>query len=203
LLSLDAHITSISFKDGLEVTLKEGDILAIIGPNNSGKSTALSEIKGGLSAPQGPTHVISSVTLNRTSTYKELEELFRPFVDAGGIVQTPTGGMYISNLQSLWDDAHDRFAMRDLGSVRIDFQFKLQRIEKTSDAFILISSMSSLLSFLLVLVSVFSGACLTLNHMLIVALIVSAPVLCCGGLFIFWWDASRPLVSRCQHYYDQ
>ena len=101
------------------------------------------------------------------------------------------------------EDQDDRFAIRDLGSIRIDFQFKLQRIERTSDAFILISSISSLVSFLLLLASAFSGACLTVYHMQIIALIVSVPVLCCGGLFIFWWDSSRPLVSRCQHYYDQ
>lgn len=101
------------------------------------------------------------------------------------------------------EEQDDRFAIRDLGAMRIDFQSKLQRIEKASDAFILISSISSLISFTLILVSAFVGACLTASHMLIIALIVSVPVLCCGGLFLFWWDSSRPLVSRCQHYYDQ
>lgn len=97
----------------------------------------------------------------------------------------------------------DRFAIRDLASVRIVFQSNLRKMESASDIFILVSSLSALCAFSLVILSAYSRVCLTLYSTSFVMLIVSSPVLFCGGLFLWWWDSSRPLYSRCEHYYNQ
>lgn len=105
-------------------------------------------------------------------------------------------------LQEL-EEQDDRFSMRDLGSIRITFQLKLQKIEKASDSFVLVSSLSSLAAFILILTSAFTSVCLTLYSLSAIALVVSTPVLLCGSLFIWWWDASRQLISRYDYYYKQ
>jgi uncharacterized membrane protein (DUF485 family) len=97
----------------------------------------------------------------------------------------------------------DRFSLRDLGSVRIDFQSRLKKIERASDAFVLISSLSSLLAFILLVVSAYTPVCLTAFTQSSIVIAISIPVVLCGGLFIWWWDASRTLLSRYYHYYDQ
>lgn len=97
----------------------------------------------------------------------------------------------------------DRFAIRDLASIRITFQSNLQKMESASDVFILVSSLSAFSAFFLIILSSFVSVCLTLYSKSAIILMISAPVIFCGGIFFWWWDSSRPLYSRCVHYYNQ
>lgn len=96
----------------------------------------------------------------------------------------------------------DRSAIRDLASIRIAFQSNLQKMESASDVFILVSSLSAFSAFFLIILSSYFSVCLTIYYKSAIILVVSAPVMFCGGIFLWWWDSSRPLYSRCSHYYN-
>lgn len=100
-------------------------------------------------------------------------------------------------------DKDDRFAMRDLASVQITFQSNLKKMEKESDIFIIASSFCALLSFIFLIISIYTSICLSFYWMTAIVLSVSIPILLCLIIFIKWFDYSRPLSSRCEHYYNQ
>jgi hypothetical protein len=100
------------------------------------------------------------------------------------------------------EDEGDRSSMLDLASFRIKFQRQASRMNTVSHGMILISSISALIAFLSCITSVFAKLCLSLMEVATLVSVVSMPILCCAWLFIWWWDASRPVISRMRHYYE-
>jgi ABC-type cobalamin/Fe3+-siderophores transport system ATPase subunit len=66
-------LESLTFSDGTTISTIDTKIVAIVGPNNSGKSSALLEIQlGGVSAKNlGP--VLRTVTFDKRGTAAELK----------------------------------------------------------------------------------------------------------------------------------
>ncbi|WP_429176795.1 ATP-dependent nuclease [Ensifer sp. LBL] len=101
-LVVDARLKEITFTGGLKIGLNGNAILAIIGPNNSGKSTALKEIKARMSAEPPHTKIISSVSLLRKSTTSEIVNQLSPFADNNGIISVPGNSFHLSHIQ-MWE----------------------------------------------------------------------------------------------------
>jgi hypothetical protein len=66
-------VESITFSDGTKITTSDANIIALVGPNNSGKSSTLREIQdgAGLSDDVGP--VLRAVTFKKQGTPAELK----------------------------------------------------------------------------------------------------------------------------------
>ncbi len=71
-------ITSVTFSDGSRLSFGAGDIVALVGPNNSGKSVALAEIYEAVAnAPDPPpATVITSLELERHGTSEDIVAYF-------------------------------------------------------------------------------------------------------------------------------
>jgi len=97
---------------------------------------------------------------------------------------------------------NDRLAVRDLASVRLAFQLNLQKIEGASGTFIIVSSISSLIAFALIVLNTYKEVCLSSICASAIIFSVSVPVLFCAGIFFWWIDSSRQLYGRCKYYYN-
>jgi hypothetical protein len=97
----------------------------------------------------------------------------------------------------------DRASMRDLASMMIVFQSSSNKMDRAAQLFILISSLSALTAFSTLILSAFVRLCLGKAELILIIAVVSLPILFCAAVFIWWWDSSRSLINRCEHYYDQ
>lgn len=89
---LVAHIAELSINDGTEVDLPPSCVVAFVGPNNSGKSTALRDTTNLLSAHRPPeTLVVNSVRVEKKSGPDEAAEWLQ---HNGSKVTTPTETRY-------------------------------------------------------------------------------------------------------------
>lgn len=66
------HINSLTFSDGSSLKFSPDDIVLFVGPNNSGKSSALLDIKYGLSVSYWTGRVIKNVEFDRKGLPEEL-----------------------------------------------------------------------------------------------------------------------------------
>lgn len=103
LLKLDVRLTSLEFVNGLQVDFPENGILAVIGPNNSGKSTALTEIKGQASTPFEASTIIRSVNFRRVTGLEDVEKQLRPLADRTGHLQIGGHGFNLSLIEHWWN----------------------------------------------------------------------------------------------------
>ena len=101
------------------------------------------------------------------------------------------------------ESQNNRTATRDVAALRIKFQIFLSRMDRVAHTLILISSISALISFAASIYSAFAPLCMQPLVATLLIATVSAPVLFCTVTFISWWDSSRPLISRCDHYYNE
>src|SRR5450432_173036 len=69
-------IESITFSDGTKIDLGHSDIVAIVGPNNAGKSAALRELKDFVTSNEGQ-KVIKSASIVRVGAIGEVHSFLR------------------------------------------------------------------------------------------------------------------------------
>ncbi len=75
-MGVSITVQKVTFSDGSSIDLNEGDLLIIVGPNNSGKSRALKGIAAGIEGIDG-SPVIQKVGVMKTGTASELVEHYR------------------------------------------------------------------------------------------------------------------------------
>ena len=68
-------LKTLTFSDGTEISLNADDIVVLVGPNNSGKSVSLKEIETHLSQSARPTHVVTSVEMEKVGDVPAVREL--------------------------------------------------------------------------------------------------------------------------------
>lgn len=76
---VDAKITlkSLTFSDDTKIHLNPNDIVVLVGPNNSGKSASLKEIEDHLRNKVPPTHVVTSVEVEKAGSAENAEQLIK------------------------------------------------------------------------------------------------------------------------------
>ncbi|MDP2858850.1 MAG: ATP-binding protein, partial [Bacillota bacterium] len=67
-------IEALTFSDGTTIDCGPGDVVVVVGPNNSGKSVALRSIRAKAENPSEPSPVVADVRLARSGTAAELAE---------------------------------------------------------------------------------------------------------------------------------
>ncbi len=99
---IKGHINQITFASGLKVDLNKDSILILLGPNNSGKSATINDIKYLLSGQGGPSISLSDLSLIRESSLEDVRTLIgQP--DSHGLYQLPGFGFHESNIKSWWE----------------------------------------------------------------------------------------------------
>lgn len=100
------------------------------------------------------------------------------------------------------EESGENSSMRDLARHSFVFRSFLFRVEEASSIFFILSSISALTAFSLLIASVFLKLCLSPFLVSMVVLVVSLPVFFCALMFICWWDRTRPLLWRYHYYYS-
>lgn len=72
-MGVQLQLSSITFRDGTEIALGPGSVLLVVGPNNSGKTSALREIRSCLAGKDGH-HVVERITVAKAGTASEIKE---------------------------------------------------------------------------------------------------------------------------------
>ncbi len=101
------------------------------------------------------------------------------------------------------ESQNNRTATRDVAALRLKFQIFLSRMDRIARTLIVISSVSALISFVTAVYSAFAPLCMHVFIATLLVLAVSVPFLFCTAIFIWWWDSSRSLINRCDHYYNE
>lgn len=70
------EITGLTFSDNREIGLKKGDVVVIVGPNNSGKSLCLREIQQKIQYANSNAMVLKSIQVDRRGSAQDLLEFF-------------------------------------------------------------------------------------------------------------------------------
>jgi energy-coupling factor transporter ATP-binding protein EcfA2 len=65
-------VSELTFSGGTSLRLERGDVVVIVGPNNSGKSEMLRAIRGKVASDKAESPVLTSVALGRTGTDDDL-----------------------------------------------------------------------------------------------------------------------------------
>jgi hypothetical protein len=100
---LRAHLTSVTFSNGLSINLNERSTVVIVGPNNSGKTTALSDIVSHLSTEHGPEKVIiKSVELHRDTPIETVKEFLSIYKTEYGSYSVPGYSFHEPNVDQWW-----------------------------------------------------------------------------------------------------
>lgn len=103
-LKLSGHISKIKFTAGLEISLKSGDILVVIGPNNSGKSQSLRDISTDLKEKAGGIVVQSTEFVPQTSS-AEIQAWLSPYKKPNNWIELKGHSFPSFTLDQQWDDA--------------------------------------------------------------------------------------------------
>jgi energy-coupling factor transporter ATP-binding protein EcfA2 len=101
-------MASIEFSGGEVVALEPGSVLVLIGPNSSGKSTALRDIQSYLMDPRKPTLVVKSVAPFRTGSAEAFASWLREsygsrLVDGRRVFYTKGARVEENNLAQMWE----------------------------------------------------------------------------------------------------
>lgn len=99
---IKGHIKTVTFASGLLVQLESDSILILLGPNNSGKSATLNDVKYLLSGQGGPAISLSGLVLVRESTIDEVRAAIGPPTSPDGSYNLPGFGFHESNINSWW-----------------------------------------------------------------------------------------------------
>jgi energy-coupling factor transporter ATP-binding protein EcfA2 len=97
-----AHISEITFSSGLKISLQNNSILIVLGPNNSGKSATLNDIKVLMSGQNGPAISLSNLSIHRESPIEDIIALIGPH-DERGVHSGPNFSFYKYELVKWWD----------------------------------------------------------------------------------------------------
>lgn len=99
---IKAHLSSLEFVDETVIPMEEDSVVVIVGPNNSGKSSALAAIRCKLAGQTGGPGPLKSILLKKTTTIQQIENMLKPFLDEKGNYQIPGHGFHISHVGSWW-----------------------------------------------------------------------------------------------------
>lgn len=103
-LRIDGFVSGVEFKAGLKLKLSTGDVLAVIGPNNSGKSATLRELSG-LLREGGNRKVLQDVTFERVTPIEEIQSQLNEFVQPNGWFNVPGHSFMPGQLTQWWGPA--------------------------------------------------------------------------------------------------
>jgi ATPase subunit of ABC transporter with duplicated ATPase domains len=103
--NLRAHIESLTFSNDLQIPLRSDSTLVFVGPNNSGKTTALTEIYKRLSGHQ--TGVDTSVIIKTHSvvvgnTFQEAKNIIEGLLDSTGMIVASGISFGMQNIEGWW-----------------------------------------------------------------------------------------------------
>jgi hypothetical protein len=101
---IKAYLSSLQFVDGTVISMKENSVVVIVGPNNSGKSSALAAIRCKLAGQPSAPGPLYSISLQKTTTLQQLKNTLSPFLDEQGNYQIPGFGYHISHLEGWWEN---------------------------------------------------------------------------------------------------
>ena len=73
-MTIRVSITDLSFSDGTSLVLGPDDVVAVVGPNNAGKSATLRYIRDTLEKPTAGSPIVSSMRVEREGGAEELIE---------------------------------------------------------------------------------------------------------------------------------
>lgn len=99
---IKGYIKEVTFKSGLRAQLNKDSILILLGPNNSGKSATLNDIKCLLSGEVGPAVCLASLALVRESTIEEVRSVIGRPSNPSGHYSFPGFNFHDSNIDSWW-----------------------------------------------------------------------------------------------------
>ena len=97
---------TITFSDGRKLDIEENDVVVLVGPNNTGKSVALKELRQHLEGNTN-TRVVKSTELRRTGTFEDFMKFLARHTQLrreGSIyrIQGPGVGFRTDNLEKVW-----------------------------------------------------------------------------------------------------
>lgn len=99
-----AHISKLTFSSGLKVALRADSVLVILGPNNSGKTATLADIRSFLRRSADHHLVLRDLQLDRSSELADIKALIQEFRDANGSYSLPGFSFHENNLSSWWTE---------------------------------------------------------------------------------------------------
>lgn len=102
---IKAHLSSLQFVDGTVISMKENSVVVIVGPNNSGKSSALAAIRSKLTGQASAPGPLDSISLQKTTTVQQIQSALSPFLDEQGNYQIPGFGYHVSHLKGWWENS--------------------------------------------------------------------------------------------------
>jgi predicted ATPase len=124
-------IKTLTFSDGTTLDLNPDDIVVLVGPNNSGKSASLREIEDHLRNNTPPTHVVTSVEIDKFGDAKNVTEL----IEEHSHKTYPNGSLHYSgssyNIQA---SQIDKGWTRNLDIVRSFFCRRLKTESRITDS---------------------------------------------------------------------
>lgn len=105
---VSVSISSATFSDGTTLTLQPNDIVVFVGPNNSGKSAALRDIRQCAEKKDNFGLVIQQINLHTSGSSKDVFEwihsVARPSHRYG--VSMLNGTVELHRIENLWNDCH-------------------------------------------------------------------------------------------------
>ena len=118
---LSMYIDKLSFRCGTEVPLDRDTILVIVGPNNSGKSATLADIRSLISDNQHNPAVLDSIHIHRRSTVEEIKRIFQTVRRECGSYNASGMHFHESNITQWWQSPNSyigpvlaKYAISDL-----------------------------------------------------------------------------------------
>ncbi|MNS68355.1 hypothetical protein D3C72_1016350 [compost metagenome] len=102
-IDINGYISSIIFRSGLELGLKQGDILVVVGPNNAGKSRSLQDISASLRSRE-PGVVVQSADFVRTTPLEDVFAWTDRYRAVNGVITIGGTSVHETMLSGSWND---------------------------------------------------------------------------------------------------
>jgi ABC-type uncharacterized transport system ATPase component len=101
-MKLEAWIREIEFQNGLKLELDCDAVLIVVGPNNSGKSSVLADVRTLLDGEPRKLVVLRQLALQRVTTVKEMKAELQPFLNRQGRYDAPGANFMPRHLDEWW-----------------------------------------------------------------------------------------------------
>ncbi len=102
---IKAYIERVTFASGLRVYLEKDSILILLGPNNSGKSATLNDMKYLMSGQGGPAISVAELTLAKVSTLEEVVSFTGPPTQPDGYYMISGVSFHSRNIEAWWSSS--------------------------------------------------------------------------------------------------
>ncbi len=125
---LKAFISSLELSNGLRLELSNDSIVVFLGPNNSGKSTALSNIVSAINShsEMAPGLVVASVDVERSQPFAEVYAVAKRHAGPDELVRMGGNSFYLSNVHNWWNATGG--ALGALGTFLVSYLPTRQRL---------------------------------------------------------------------------